>query len=124
MNDTYEILAEDGSVENTILADLDFVEAVYPGRFRLVERPDIPVLPPPSTVPLSVTMRQARLALLRAGLLAAVDAAVASQDQEAQIEWQYAADVERSNPLFAALAAQLSLTDQQLDDLFIVAATF
>jgi hypothetical protein len=117
---TYKIT---GDAPNTIIADEAFMLEHYPdGNYELLEIPDTPPMPP--AVPYSVTMRQARLALLRAGLLDAVDAAVAAQDDEAKIEWEYAADVERSNPLFAELAAQLSLTDAQLDDLFIVAATF
>ena len=56
--------------------------------------------PLPVPVPQSVTMRQARLALLGAGLLDDVDAALAAipdatQRRAAQIEWEYAATVER-----------------------------
>ncbi|GHU34243.1 hypothetical protein AGMMS50256_27610 [Betaproteobacteria bacterium] len=96
--------------------------------------PEIPYEPPPPpepelpkpVVPKSITMRQARLALLGAGLLAAVDAAIASmegvQGEAARIEWEYAASVERNNPLFAAMAGSLELTDDALDQLFIAAA--
>lgn len=38
----YEILDDAGEVCNTIVADLAFVTAVYPGRFR-----EAPPLPPP-----------------------------------------------------------------------------
>lgn len=65
-----------------------------------------------------VTMRQARLALLAAGLLDEVDAIV-SQDPAAKIEWEYATTVERSHPLIALL----NLEDEVIDQLFELAAT-
>jgi hypothetical protein len=79
-----------------------------------------PPEPPPPVVIASVTMRQARLALHRAGLLDQVDAAIT--DAEARIEWEYATTVERNSPLVQNLAAGLGLTEQQLDDLFTQAA--
>lgn len=82
----------------------------------------------PTPIPQSVTMRQARLALLNAGLLDNVDAAIASisdpvQRQEAQIEWEYSNEVERQSQWVNNLAGALGLTQQQLDDLFAQAAT-
>jgi hypothetical protein len=78
-------------------------------------------------VPQSVSMRQARLALSAAGKLAAVDAAIASlpepQKTAALIEWEYSAAVRRTQPLVLSLAPALGFTDEQLDALFIQAAT-
>lgn len=74
-------------------------------------------------VPRAVTMRQARLALLAAGKLDAVDAAVATQDRAVRITWEYAQEVERANPLLAALAPALGLDDAALDALFVGAVT-
>lgn len=79
------------------------------------------VLPPP--IPTVVTMRQARLALLQSGLLATVNAAVAGADEPTKIAWEFSSEVQRSNPLVATLTAALSLTSEQLDDLFTLAAT-
>ena len=86
-------------------------------------------MPEPSTappVPQSVTMRQARLALLAASKLAAVDLAIASlpspQKEAAQIEWEYAATVERTSPLIEQLAPALGLTEAEMDALFASAA--
>lgn len=80
----------------------------------------------PVPVPNIVTMRQARLALLAAGLLASVNAAIAAmpgtEGDAARIEWEFAAHVERQQPLVLALASALALTEQQLDDLFVAAA--
>lgn len=79
------------------------------------------------TVPASISMRQARLALLGAGLLSSVDAAIAAMPspakEAAQIEWDYASEVQRENALIASLASGLGLTEVQIDDLFITAAT-
>lgn len=87
--------------------------------------PEPVVLPP--IVPQKVTMRQARLALLNAGKLADVDVAIASlpspQKEAAQIEWEWSSTVERSRPLVQTLGTLLSLSEQDLDNLFIEAAT-
>jgi hypothetical protein len=79
-------------------------------------------------VPESVSMRQGRLALLQAGLLDQVDAAIASipdagQRRAAEIEWEYATMLERTNPLVAAIAHQVGMTDAQMDQLFLQAST-
>ena len=82
--------------------------------------------PAPGPVPSSVTMRQARLALLGAGLLASVDAAIDSlpspQKEAASIEWEYASEVQRSSGLVPMMGAALGLDDAALDALFIEAA--
>ena len=79
-----------------------------------------------ATVPQSVTMRQARLALLGAGVLSAVDAAIAAMDEPAKaaalIAWEYSTEVQRSFGLVSQLAPALGLTDAQVDALFIAAA--
>ena len=74
------------------------------------------------SVPRVVSMRQARLALLAAGLLDDVEAAIAAGPQAARIEWEYATEVQRDYGLVLQLAPALGLTDRQLDDLFVAAA--
>ena len=73
----------------------------------------------------SVTMRQARLALLSSGQLSAVDSAIASmpegQREVAEIEWEYGSTVERLSPLVAGLTPALGFTEEEMDDLFKVA---
>lgn len=87
----------------------------------------IPADPEPANVPKSVTMRQARLALLQAGKLGTVNAAISSmegvQGEAARIEWNYSNEVQRAQPLVAALGGVLGMTSEQLDQLFITAAT-
>lgn len=67
-------------------------------------------------------MRQARLALLQAGKLSVIDAAIASLDEplksQAAIEWQYASNIERLSPLVQALTPVIGLSPDELDELF------
>ncbi len=73
-------------------------------------------------VPQQVTMRQARLELLKRALLDDVEAVITAAGREAQIQWEYAAVVDRSNPAVAAVQQQQGMTDAQIDDLFREAA--
>ena len=73
-------------------------------------------------VPQQVTMRQARLALLSAGLLDDVEMVITAAGRAAQLEWEYAAVMDRSNPAVAIVQQQKALTDAQIDDLFREAA--
>lgn len=86
---------------------------------------EIEAMRPP--VPQSITMRQARLALLNAGLLDDVEAAIITMDEpqrtQTQIEWEYAQTVQRDNALVAALGPKLGLDDAAIDSLFSMAAT-
>jgi len=83
--------------------------------------PPAPIAPPATVAVIS--MRQARLVLNNAGLLQQVEAAVAAADVSTQIEWEYAVELRRDWPTLTAMAAALGLTDVQLDDLFVQAAT-
>lgn len=72
-------------------------------------------------VPSTITIRQARLQLLEVGLLDDVEALV-SQDRKWQIEWEYATEVERISPLIESVKEAMSLTDEQIDNMFIAAS--
>ena len=84
------------------------------------------MLPCSPLVPLEVTMRQARLALLDSGLLDQVEPAIealhGAERETARIEWNYSSTVVRSRPLVGMLGAALGLDDEALDQLFITAA--
>lgn len=77
-------------------------------------------------VPQEVTMRQARLALLGAGILdaaqAVIDALPQPQRRQAQIEWEYALSVRRDHPLIALMISEGLATAEQVDGLFVAAA--
>lgn len=105
--------------DNSTIERFDFTRADFPD----AQHPALPeYVPEVVAVPEVVTMRQARLALLGAGLLAQVNTAVANmpgaEGDAARIEWEYAQEVRRDSPLVAALSAAFGWTSAQLDDLF------
>jgi hypothetical protein len=76
----------------------------------------------PAPVPRSVSAFQARAALSRAGLLDAVEAAIAGMGGEAALAWEYATEFIRTGALLNSVATGLGLTEAQIDDLFRQAA--
>lgn len=84
--------------------------------------------PAPVAAPASVTMRQARAALIEADLFDAVEAAIAAipdakARRMARNDWEFAATVDRDWPLLTQLAAALGLSDDDVRELFTLAAT-
>jgi hypothetical protein len=79
-------------------------------------------------VPTSITATQIRLWLVRNGItMAQVSEAIAAiPDQQARTEaevlWEYAPYVERTNPLVAAIAAGFNMADAAIDQAFREAA--
>lgn len=71
--------------------------------------------------PASVTNRQFRLALNRAGLRAAAEAYVTAGNQDLKDWWEYEADIDRQHPLILAAMAALGVTDVQADSVFTLA---
>lgn len=83
---------------------------------------------PVTVVPESVTRRQARQALLLRGKLSLVQPAIdaipdATQRGLIQIEWDDSQVFERHRPTLIALATAIGLSADDLDDLFLFAAT-
>lgn len=91
------------------------------------EFPDLPSIPSEQTVPAEVTMRQARLALLSAGKLSLVEAAIAALPDPpktaALIEWEYSNSVQRHNGFVSQIAPLIGMTESEIDSLFIAAST-
>jgi hypothetical protein len=79
--------------------------------------------PPAPGVPPVIGSMNAKVALLRAGLLPAVQAWVNTQSAEQQLIWNTATNFRRDSTLIADGAAALGLSSAQLDQLFITAAT-
>jgi hypothetical protein len=81
---------------------------------------------PPPPVPATVSMAQARLALIGAGLFSTIDAGLKAlpepQRTTALTAWEYAPTVSRTGALVTTLAGQFGLTETQLDALFTAAA--
>lgn len=98
------------------------IEVIYMGQ-------DIPagsvlwIAPPPVLQPViipTLTMRQARLALLNMTLLDDVEAAITTTEN--RIWWDYSTTVERSNPLVISVLTALGKTNTEIDAMFISAA--
>ena len=74
-------------------------------------------------IPKVVSMRQARLALLKAGLLDDAEALITAitdpvQRRAAQIEWEFASEVQRNSSFMTQMAESLGLSSTEVDDLF------
>lgn len=74
--------------------------------------------------PTRVRNAAARIAMGRAGLLKGVLAHIKKlpEDHEARIMWEYEPDFLRDNPTLLALAKELGISDEQLDELFLAAS--
>ncbi|WP_373054609.1 hypothetical protein [Thioalkalivibrio sp.] len=72
-----------------------------------------------------VSRFQAKAALSNAGMLATVQAMMddPSTPEVYRLAWQDATEFRRTSPTLTAMNAVLGLTDEQLDDLFVAAAS-
>ena len=83
-----------------------------------------PYVPPPPTIPATVTRFQALAVLAAGGYLPTIRTYIATlgEDNITRLAWENAAEWERTSPTVNALATMLGLTDAQVDDLFVAAA--
>ncbi len=71
-----------------------------------------------------VTRRQMLTALHSAGMLSTIqDAVTASNNVALQIAFNESQEFERNNPLLKQITAALGITDEQINDVFALAAT-
>lgn len=131
--ETSEAWVSDGNiVPKHIAFDAQIIDIELPADFSAtafrwngqdLERRTIVEIEP---VPQSVTMRQARLALLNKGMLGNVNVAINSmpspQKEAAQIEWEFSSVVERHRPITVMLGSALGLSELDLNKLFIDAS--
>lgn len=78
---------------------------------------------PQPIIPTTVSMRQARLALLQNNLLDAVNTAINEGNEADKITWEYATEANRADVLVQNMAIALNLSETDLDNLFILAAS-
>jgi hypothetical protein len=78
---------------------------------------------PPPPVPDSVSPLQMRRALLAQGLLDDVQAFVEASPLDVRLAWEYAIQIDRDNELISAAATAIGATDEEVDDLFRLAAS-
>lgn len=96
-----------------------------PGRRRWADGEVAPYEPPPVEPPFPsvVSASQAKIALFNAGYLDDVEAVVAAHPYRiVQIWFTDANTWERGNPYVQAIGAEIGLTDEQMDELFIAAS--
>lgn len=72
-------------------------------------------------VPKQITVRQLKLQLLKLNLLEQAEALVKA-DKEAQIEFEYAKDIEITSPLLQKMAKALGMDDNAIDNFFLEAS--
>lgn len=93
------------------------------GGFAVIDPPAPPPAPDPvDPGPLqSVSAAQGGIALIRAGLMDDVQAAVDAPDMPAEVKWAWdkATIWERNSPAFNYIADKAGITDAQKDALFI-----
>jgi len=81
-----------------------------------------PPFPSPE-VPQSLSPVQARLVMNRRGLREQVEALIQqSGNQDIKDYWEYSMSIERNHPILLDLAAQLEITSEELDEMFIEGA--
>lgn len=78
----------------------------------------------PAPVPATVTARQARRAIVAAGMASAVAAYIAADETGVlAIEWEYATEFDRASPFIEDARVALQLSTAQMDALFRLAAS-
>ena len=106
-------------------------------RYRLVSNGEVIEFPPQAEIDaedaaaalaaerasMVVSRFQARAALLQNNLLDTASGAIAQADAMSQLAWEDAQEFRRNSPLVISIGGALSLTDEQLDDLFRLAKT-
>lgn len=115
---TYRIVEWDNTAKVQRERDATEAEiAEIEERKKQAEKPDVPQ---------SVTMLQARLQLIAAGLLDQANAYIMAMPgptgDSARAYWEFAEKVVRDDPLVLTLCQHLGLSEKQADQLFIDAA--
>lgn len=79
----------------------------------------------PITIPQSVTAAQGGIALIRAGKMESVTAVADAPSTPPDVAWAFnrAQTWERRSPMLTYLASKAGISDTELDDLFIMAAS-
>lgn len=118
-------------IKYDILEDLELAISELSEDQKILIRNDFNGIPNQTTisnVPKIVTPRQIRLALILSGVsLDIIETAINSlpepQKSMTRITWEYSVEFQRTNPMISAMSPMLGLTSEQIDNLFILAAT-
>lgn len=87
----------------------------------------IPNLPYPS-IPRVVSPRQMSIALIMSGISletieTTIDALPEPDKSITRVTWEYSVEFQRDNPVLNAMAPAIGLTQEQIDQLFVLAST-
>jgi len=93
-----------------------------PGAYVAPPAPTVAELLAAERAGMVVSRFQAKAALMAAGHLPAVEAAISAADAITNLAWVEAVEMRRTSPMIAGLAGAIGLTDTDLDDLFRAAA--
>lgn len=120
-------IERDGVVINVIVANsaeiADLIAAQEGDTARLLADWELVEFAPQPSVPLdlsnaTINRHQAKIVLLRHGLLDVVDAIIANGTAEMQLAWKEAPQFRRNSPTLLEMAIALELTDAHVDALF------
>ena len=107
-------------VEQDKLATLE--NGVYTIKYRVLPKTEDEIIEyRKSQVPQSITPLQAKLQLLKLGLLDEVEALVIN-DRTSQLYWEYASVVERDHKSLGLITEVLGMTEDEVDEFFITAS--
>jgi chromosome segregation ATPase len=107
-----DALSEKASLQTQLDSANERVSTLESRIVELTAEPEVPI----------VSRRQARLALLQMNLLERIEASLAQSSKAVQIE--YEADAwRRDNPTLVAMAEQLGMDAEQIDQFFALAGT-
>lgn len=113
------------TLESRSFADLTNLKWINETYVRNLTQDEIDQrLPKP---PDTCTPRQLRIALIQTGISpSTIDNQIDAipdpvQKEIARAEWEYALEIKKQHPLVAMMAANLNLTDQQVNDIFSLA---
>jgi hypothetical protein len=107
------------ATEKTVEADPVKIEGRYHQRWQVINKTPEEIR---QLVPV-VTMNQFEIALFRTGDLELVKAAIAEIGGEAEISWRRATEVRRESVLVNAIAEKLGKSEDEVNQLFQLAAT-
>lgn len=99
----------------------DFEGVVHPAKTKAEYEAEYLAQLARANVPTSITPRQARLVLLKYGLLDDIEAMI-STDRELGIWWEYSLDIKRDDVRLVTASNSMNITPEQLDQMFIEAS--
>ena len=122
---TYDYATQ--TLESRAFADLANFKWVQESYIRDLTQQEIDQRKP--RLPDTCSPRQLRIALIQNGISpSVVDAQIDGisdpvQKEIASAEWEYALEIKKEHPLVGMIATSLNLTEQQVDDIFVLAVT-